>query len=321
MRKRSTAVAAVIAMVVVVATSTLAQNGKSTTGQGSTPNGRPFQALQSQMAAIEQQLSALDAIEAQIDALARQVAENAASIEDLRTYDALLDARISSLGGAVLALETAMAGLEDDVQALQLHDAIADQWLAALEQRADEAEARLDEHAGELQALVDADSALQEYAAALLLEINFLKSQTQGATADLTSLQQELADVRAELNAKQNLIVGSCPAGSSIRQIDSAGGVICELDDAGAGGGGGASTIVLTDPFNASVVVPAAAIGYGFVSCPSGYLPLSAGYSVPTYLNVFYSVPAGSFGWMVGAYNPSGTTTTMYVTVRCGKLS
>jgi hypothetical protein len=48
-----------------------------------------------------------------------------------------------------------------------------------------------------------------------------------GATGDVT--------LSVDTGAIQARVGGSCPAGSSIRAIDSAGGVTCETDDAGAG--------------------------------------------------------------------------------------
>ena len=52
----------------VMTTDVVAQNGKSTTNQGSTPNGKPFQQIQSQFVQLTQRMQALETHASQISA-------------------------------------------------------------------------------------------------------------------------------------------------------------------------------------------------------------------------------------------------------------
>jgi hypothetical protein len=326
MRKGSTVTLAAAAILALASVGAFAQAGRA--AQGGVPNGKPFVALRTQIASLEQQiasieeqLTSLDAMQAQLDALGAQVAAHTASLDQLRAYDALQDQRIASLGGAVLALHGIVSGVENDVKALQLRQQVTDQWLAALEQRWRDAESRLAGHGADLQRLVDADRALQEYAAALKQQLDFVQGTAAGATAAAADAQAQLASVKAQLLLKQDLIRGACPAGSSIRQIAADGGVACELDDVGSGGGGaGGGRLLVQDGFVSSVPVSANSFAYGFAYCPSGHLSLSGGYSVPTQLDVFYSLPIMSMGWVVGVQNPSSTAATFYVSSRCATI-
>ena len=315
--RRSTV--ALVAMAVAVMTAeALAQNGN-----GGLPNGRPFQMLQAQItslqmqiASIEQQMASLQTLQAQLDVLSAQVAANTASIEDLRQYDALQDQQIASLGGAVLALQTAMRGVTADIRALQLHDEVMARWLAALERQWHDAEARLGEQASDIQSLIDADRALQEYAAGLELQIDFVRESGADAHAQIAEAELRLDDVEALLQTKQNLIAGACAPGWSIRQISSSGQVTCEFDDSGSGGG----RLGVVDKWSANVTVLANNFAYAFVSCPSGYLAMGGGYTVPVALHVFYDFPALDTGWTIGASNPSSTQASFMAVVRCARI-
>ena len=318
MRRRSRP--ALVAMAVAMMTA----GASAQSGNGGLPNGRPFQtlqaeiaSLQTQMASVEQQMASLQTLQTQLDALAMQVAANTASIEDLRQYDALQDQQIASLGGAVLALQTAMRGVTADLQALQLRDEVMERWLAALEQQWRDAEARLDEQTSDIQSLIDADRALQEYAAGLHLQIEFVRAAAADAHTQIAEAQLRLDDLEALMQTKQNRILGACAPGWSIRQISSSGQVTCEFDDSGSGGG----RLAIADTWSAEVSVPGSGFGYAFASCPSGYLSLAGGYSVPTSLRVFYDVPMVDLGWVIGAVNASSTAATFSAVVRCARIN
>src|SRR5687768_11514382 len=123
MRRKVWACSTVV-MMLLAATGTSAQKAK-----GSTPNGRPFVALQ-----------------AQIDTLA------------------------------------------DQVQQIQADATARDAAIAEFDARWRDAEARLDEHADSLQALVEADAALQELMSALRAEIEALETRLATLEGDVAGL-------------------------------------------------------------------------------------------------------------------------------------
>jgi hypothetical protein len=286
-------------------------------------NGRPFRTLQGQIATLQTQVgsiqqqtaSLLAPIQAQLDALSAQVAQNTASIEQLRAYDALVDQKIGTLGGAVLALQSAMNGVQRDVEALTLHDTLMTQWLGTLEQQWRDAEARLAANAADVQRLVEADRALQEYATALQLEVQFARSSAADAYSLAADAQTRLVELRAQLAHKQDLIRGACPAGSAIRQVDAAGNVTCEFDDLGGGG-----SLQSAETWTTAVRAAASSFAYAFAYCPTGYLVTGGGYSISAPLFVFHNAPVSTYGWVVAASNLTTTGIDFYAVARCVRL-
>jgi hypothetical protein len=227
MRPKVRALAAA-AMIVFAVSGASAQKNKTV------PNGKPFQALQTQ----------IDALESRVD------------------------------------------GVEDSI--------------GTLDARWRETEARLDEQAGSLRALLDADEALQALVRAL--------------RQDSAAHAAELEALRLELNEKQALIIQACAPGSSIRQVDASGTVQCDVDDEGTGGGGAPIAIADFDSDNQSVP----ALGSKSVQkfCPSGYRAISGGYIKPVAATVSIDSPDGN-GWRVVFQNPTAAALTVRVVVRC----
>jgi hypothetical protein len=290
-----------------------AQNGKSNTNQGSTPNGKPFTALNAQIRTFQEQIDAL-------------VAGNAAQAD-----------LISALGGAVLALEARLAGVEGSVADLKAHDALTDQWIEALEERWLEAEARLDSQASDLQLLFDADQALQTLMHALKVQADNLQDQLaalgggmsvaqSSLLSDLAAINAKLSALQLELGGKQAALTEACAAGSSIRQVNATtGAVVCELDDIGSGGAGGAVGRLETSDF-ADVLRTIAAGGAGSSTmfCPSGWVSTGGGYMKDLPENVFLDGPTSSSssgtGWKAAVDNPGATAAWIKTFTRCARV-
>lgn len=328
MRTGAIAMLAGISMLVM----TGAALGQGTGQRNTLPQGRPFRViagdiatlqgqvadLSAQVAQIEQQTGAsLASIQQELDRLSVQVASQDATIAELREYDAWQERRLAALGGGVLALEAAMAGLAADVEAIEAREALMSRWLDALEQRWTAAEATLGDHAADIQRLVDADRALQEYAAALSREVDFARSLGGDALSAASAAQARLTDVEAELRLKQNMIRTACPVGSSIRQVDADGTVACEFDDAGGGAG---AVLGTADSWRSDVSLAPNSSTYAYAYCPSGYVSLGGGFSVPLGAQVFYNVPFLSYGWAIGVLNPQTATRSFDAVVRCARV-
>lgn len=173
------------------------------------------------------------------------------------------------------------------------------QSIEELEARWQEAEARLDEQGQTLQALVEADRALQELISAL---------QDDG-----DAYAAQLETLKLELNEKQAAIIGSCAPGSSIRQISPTGTVACEPDDTGAGG---SLSFTTTDYATGNLTVLAGANRVAPLFCPSGYRALSGGYTKGLAGEVTANIPDGN-GWRVTLVNNTTTDSFVRVFVRC----
>jgi hypothetical protein len=327
MRTGSIAMLAGLSMLVMT-DAALAQGAAQ---RSSLPKGRPFRViaddistlqgqvadLSAQVAQIEQQTSvSLASIQQELDRLSAQVASQSASIAELREYDEWQDRRLAALGGGVVALEAAMAGVKADVEAIKAHDVLMSQWVEALEQRWNAAEATLRDHTADIQLLVAADRALQEYAAALRQQVDFARTLGGSALDAAAAAQARLADVETQLRFKQNLIRTACPAGSAIRQVDADGTVTCEFDDAGGAGG----TLGTADTWRSAVVLSPNSSTYAYAYCPSGYMSLGGGFSVPLGTQVFYHVPFMSYGWAIGVTNPQAMSRTFDAVVRCARV-
>lgn len=310
MRSRAWALTALL--IVLTGTTAVAQNGKSTTNQGSTPNGKPFRALQAQIATFQSQIDAL-------------VASNAAQ-DDL----------ISALGGIVLALEAQLAGVQASIAELQTHDALYDRWIDELEGRWRTYEARLEGHENDLQTLYDADQALQRLMYALQLQANSLhdrlatldssqSSLESSLTNNLATTRAALADLRLDLNGMQAALTQACPTGWSIRQVTGATGeVVCEFDDIGSAVPGGSVGQLLPSDFSDEVrTIGANAAGSSSIFCPSGSVATGGGYQKGLPGQVFITSPTSSSrgsGWVVGVHNQGSDPTSIRAITRCARV-
>ena len=299
-------------LIVLTGTSVAAAEKGGNAGQGNLPNGRPFVALRAEIATLKGQIDGL-------------VASNASQTE-----------LISALGGVILAMEARLAGMQATVEELQVHDALYDQWVAALENRWNTAEAQVESYHTDLQRLYNADQALQELVYALQLRVNNLQDRLatlgDGMSAlqssllsDLAATNAALAALRVELDGKQAALTQSCPVGSSIRQISAtAGTVMCELDDVSSGTGGSVGRLEQSD-----LTAPFTTVGPGEAMsskqfCPSGWVATGGGYHKDFPGNVFLEGPTTSSslgsGWQAAVQNPTTTSTVVRAFARCMRV-
>jgi uncharacterized coiled-coil protein SlyX len=216
--------------------------------------------------------------------------------------------------------------LQTQIDELETRTTAVEESIATLDARWQEAEARLDSQAGSLQALVDADRALQELMSELRGRIEALETrldtveddlaELSATTNELATLKAQLEALKLEVNEKQAAIVGSCAPGSSIRQVNTTGTVACEVDDVSAGGGA-APALVLNDYTTENVVVSPGATKSLSAFCPSGYKAISGGYIKGMAGEITVNAPDGN-GWRAAIMNNSTTSSTLLRTVvRC----
>lgn len=262
-------------------TTTLAQNGKNGTSQGSTPNGRPFVAVQTQ----------IDQLQVQLDALGPKINARIASIEEL--------------AAAVLALEARLAATDASLADLKLYHDAQDALIEQLKAKWEAAEAQLAQNTLSVQRLLQADQALNDLLGALQLDVD--------ADAAL------LAALRAEVAEKQDAIDHICADGTFISAITSDGNVECKAAPAG-GGAAGAGTLVVFDVVDAWQSAAVGSVASSMVQCPSGYQASGGGYLRDMQLSdVYYNAPFGN-GWQVAAMNNAAVSRRIRAFVKCLKV-
>src|SRR5687768_940416 len=93
-------------VLIVMTTNVVAQNAKNSSSQGNTPNGKPFQQIQSQFAAMNQRITA---VETQIDSVERSLQQQ---INAINTSIGGFQAWVASVNDAITALNNRNAANE-----------------------------------------------------------------------------------------------------------------------------------------------------------------------------------------------------------------
>lgn len=284
--------------------------------QGSS-NGMPFKSLQEQIDLLKIELSeAVNILQSQIDDIVVEQGEQ--------------NVLISALQSAVATLEARVEQNEMDIDTLQAITNMQAQLIDALDVRVTDLEARVAANEDDISALVLVDQALQGMIMEINNQIGFINTRIDMNDGDISvlqtqvsNLQTQLSSVQAQLAAKQNRVNGICAAGSSIRQINPDGSVICEPDTEGSGVG-------FLSVFSSSdaVDIPSSIILTRTVSnsrfCTgSNYRAVGGGHSVNGHLgvgNVYRSSRNGATGWTVTVRADSAGSRRLTTTVVCARV-
>jgi peptidoglycan hydrolase CwlO-like protein len=192
-------VAMLFVLLLLASTSTVfAAPGNSTTNQGSTPNGKPFQYIQGQISALQDQITAVEtALQAQINNIYSQISTMQGQISDLQSATQSLESRVTANESAIAALQAAVASLNTQLSAVQ---------------------AQIASNTGDIQALQ--------------AQANNLQSLINAHQAQITSLQQSVASINQFL---ANMVNMNCQAGQAIQDIGPNGIISCTQVGQGTG--------------------------------------------------------------------------------------
>lgn len=246
-------------------------------GKGATPSGKPFVELNGYIHEIEGEVSSIqdqiDSLVATVDTIEDRVGANETAIADLEATNATLQSQIdanaadiATVEGQITDLEAANADLQGQIDALGGTD-------AALQQQIDSNEALI---------------------TAYKLSIDTLGGNLQAQiTNNLTLigvLQAEIIEINEQLALRQMIISGNCPPGESIREVSPEGQVVCEVDDAGAGGAG---TLTAYTVYVVTGYASPGGLVWGWPTCPADTVLTGGGFWTRT-LTIHRSHPSFS---------------------------
>ena len=259
----------VVGLMLVVTTAAFAQ-GKSGTSQGATPQGKPFQQIQSQFSAVELQLQAMNQ---QIQALQTQISgvENnlQAQINAINTTLTGLQTQVADGAAATASLTARVTANEASIAALNTA-------VAALQAQLTAAQALIAGQTGDITALQS--------------QVNSIQTLINAHTSQIAALQQQTAGL-AQFQA--NLANGTCQTGEAIKDIAPGGFIVCA-----PAGASNLQTYTVTAGYYLYT-----GNNYASVGCPAGYIATGSGFSAPSYSEGQQFVSNVSYSWASNSYS------------------
>lgn len=274
--------------------------GALAAANGSSPNGKPFVAIEDQVYEIKGEVSSLqdqiDSIVADVDTIEQRLTANEDAITALQVSNTSLQVLVDNNISSTEDINTTISILESELLELQGN-----------------MDANADAIAAQEALIASLQSAILEVENGLISLDADLQSQIDHNNLLISTLETEVDQINMTLEEKQNIINGVCPSGSAIYQITEDGNVACEA----VGGNSSISRVTV----QAYQPVPANSSYGALVDCPTGYTQTGGGYVAHYAPNVFFTrtAPNGN-GWWVIARNQNSFDTYYFVMLTCIRI-
>ncbi len=293
-------------------------------GNDSLPQGKPFQMLAEDIAALEEELRLeIDALQAQVDDLERDVDSLESRMDANEELDALQNQLIEALETAQSLLESRMDDAETSIAALERWRVLQARRISILGRRISLIQSEIDDQGEDIDRLFRMHQTQQRLLASMKRDLYYVKRVNASQTAQISQLESDINAVERTANRTLSALNRGCPTGSSIRQIRNYWGgrllrAVCERDDLAQAGQFqtstiGSQTIVLRRGYTRTIRT----------FCPPGTTPTGGGhYSSRTYLPELSVLTSRRYynGWELTLRNTGRASFYVRGNVTCGRV-
>ncbi len=283
-----------LAATIAVVLASGVSHAASSTDKGSSPNGKPFVEINSQIVEVQGDVATLEekveTLIGDVDSLEARMTAAEGAITDLNNTKTSLEAQISDLYAKAAANGVNITDLQTQLATLQAQ-------LTTLETQGSTNTTEINN----LKAQIDA---INTQIATNADGLAGLQAQLTSVMEQMALLQSQIDIMNAEIATKQKIVSGQCNAGEFVRKVNADGSVVCGSDQQGISGQWETVTVNSVQHLPGGQWVTYN-YGCGWWTCSYSY------YQYPNAVTVQQACPAG-FVVSGGNYSNAGGTFNVY---------
>jgi peptidoglycan hydrolase CwlO-like protein len=215
-----------LAATIAVVLASGVSHAASSTDKGSSPNGKPFVEINSQIVEVQGDVATLEekveTLIGDVDSLEARMTAAEGAITDLNNTKTSLEAQINDLYAKAEASGVNITDLQNQLATLQTQ-------LTALETQGSTNTTEINN----LKAQIDA---INSQIATNADGLAGLQAQLASVMDQIALLQSQIDIMNAEIATKQKIVSGQCNAGEFVRKVNADGSVVCGSDQQGVSG-------------------------------------------------------------------------------------